>query len=186
MKLFKKILSSVLSFGMIFNFAFSLPVFAEGGESTSVISSSYIPKTLEECYVELDKKLSQELKDQLKTYSEYDLWRYHMGLGLWIRNNWLYPCMNSRIYRLFEDNGCDFADDISAIIIKNYRNYLLTGESATNIFELVIDHEFKNLSRFDKDLKRETIESKVRDRVVRIRAERTRKPRTAVLACTLL
>ena len=186
MKLFKKILSSVLSFGMIFNFAFSLPVFANGSESTAVISSSYIPKTLEECCVELDKKLSQELKDQLKTYSEYDLWRYHMGLGLWIRNNWLYPCMNSRIYRLFEDNGCDFVDYMSAIIIKNYRNYLLTGESATNIFELVIDHEFKTMNRFDKNLKREDIEDKVRDRAARIKAARTRKPRSAVLACTIL
>lgn len=186
MKLFKKILSTTLSFGMIFCSAFSLRVFAGGDKSTPTNCVLEIPQTLEECCLALDDRFREreDIKEKIRTASDTDLWRFHMGLGLWIRNNWLYPCENGKICQFLQDNGCDCIDTASCLIIENYRNYLLTGKSAANAKDLVIDHEFKNRSRFDESLTREKIEEIIMQRITYFAY--LKKPRAAKLACTLL
>ena len=47
------------------------------------------PKTKEECFAQLDEMLSEEDKKALM--ENEDLFDYHFTLGLWIRNNWIYP-----------------------------------------------------------------------------------------------
>jgi len=47
-----------------------------------------VPKTTREAFAILDKKLTKQEKLELANSS--DLFEYHFGLGLWIRNNWLY------------------------------------------------------------------------------------------------
>jgi hypothetical protein len=47
-----------------------------------------IPKTKEECFDMLDKMLSEEDKQLMMKDDTID---YHFTLGLWIRNNWIYP-----------------------------------------------------------------------------------------------
>ena len=164
MKLFKKILSSVLSFGMIFNFAFSLPVFAEGGESTSVISSSYIPKTLGECCVELDKILTPEEKEKIKQ-SERCFRTSYIGklwlkpLGRMICFKWLRESRDetTALCKLLLDHGARFDREMEIklklfwVVLENYRHYLLTGECVPCIEDLMIDYWYYDFIFFNGD-----------------------------------
>ena len=47
-----------------------------------------VPKTNRECYALLDEMLSEEDKQAIV---EKEIVELHFTLGLWIRNNWLYP-----------------------------------------------------------------------------------------------
>ena len=52
------------------------------------IEGKYIPKNIEECFVELDKILDSDVKEEMsKLKKKSDMIRYHHGLGTWIRNN---------------------------------------------------------------------------------------------------
>lgn len=171
MKLFKKFLSLIMSFGVVFTSALLLRVFAEGGGKTQAVSISEIPATLEECCLKLDELLreKEELKEKIKAASDWEIGRFHLGLGLWIRNNWIYPCPYDRISKLFYDNGGGDPDGMSHMILENYRNYLLTGESAASVEDFVIDYEFKVLERFGGNLTREEMKERIR-RVIENRA----------------
>jgi hypothetical protein len=46
----------------------------------------YIPKDLEDCMKELEKTLPTELKHEIM--QESNTLKYHLSLGMWIRNNW--------------------------------------------------------------------------------------------------
>src|SRR5262249_8471354 len=48
----------------------------------------YIPKNLEDCFAELDRMLHPEIIRKMKAEPERAMNDYHMGLGMWIRNNW--------------------------------------------------------------------------------------------------
>lgn len=163
MKLFKKLLSTIISVGLIFSVA-SLSAFAEGSGKTQAVSISEIPATLEECCLKLDELLreKEELKERIKSSSDWEIGRFHLGLGLWIRNNWIYPCPYGRISKLFYDNGGGGPDDISHMILENYRNYLLTGESTKSVEDFVVDYEFKMLKRFGSNVTHEQMKEKIR------------------------
>ncbi len=176
MKLFKKILSTALSFGIIFSSALSLRVFAVGDDETSAFSTSEIPTNLKECCLELDKILSQEEKDKIKQSPVNKLSSYlrglnHAPLGEMIRRDWLYlprkegkvgPCKKSTLYALLFEHGADFYGDaiwtMVNIILDNYRHYLLTGESVESIEDLAIDFWFNRQRCFDPSDQRERYE----------------------------
>lgn len=84
----------------------------------------YIPKNLEECYIELNKILDKKKLDEIKELSEKQfISNSHFGLGLWIRNNWgLWK--ESRLYVFFKTKGVFHPDDISGIILRSYHRYL--------------------------------------------------------------
>jgi len=82
-----------------------------------------IPSTLEECYSFLDSLLASEDIDYLRSMKEDELIELHFSLGLWIRNNWLYPTQ-SHITDWFLEIGYTHIDDISYAIIKGYWSYL--------------------------------------------------------------
>ncbi|MDR0767715.1 MAG: hypothetical protein LBE57_04680 [Methanosarcinales archaeon] len=83
-----------------------------------------IPATLDDCYKALDYLLDEEIKEEIKNKSTDELFLYHFGLGMWIRNNWIYPAPNSRITKVFLDLGYDHPDDMSHEIIRGYHYYL--------------------------------------------------------------
>ena len=91
-----------------------------------------IPKTKEECFALLDAMLSEKDKDELRNCEDTIL--YHFSLGMWIRNNWIYPVSDEEIQPLakeFADYSVFLlepmfvdADDLSGAIIDSYVDYL--------------------------------------------------------------
>lgn len=89
-----------------------------------------LPVTLEECYAALDGTLRPEEIQFIKNATQEDLEaEYALGLGLWIRNNWLYST-HSRLHQLFFENGENDFIRMSALILEGYVRYL-NGEPCT-------------------------------------------------------
>lgn len=88
------------------------------------INGLYIPKNLEECFIELNKLLKPkdvEAIRNLKSKDEMSL--YHFGLGMWLRNNWgLWG--GSRLQQYFIKKNIDHPDNMSGIILSYYYDWL--------------------------------------------------------------
>ena len=96
---------------------FFVNVFAQNNQ----INEQNIPTTLNECYIALNNLLNDEIKQDIKLSSVNDLIKYHMNLGMWIRNNWI---RRGSIGVLFLKDGHRHMDDISQAIIIGYHYYL--------------------------------------------------------------
>ena len=90
-----------------------------------------IPKTKEECFVILDEMLSADDKAQIAEME--DTIELHFSLGMWIRNNWIYPQSQEEVEKLlrqFNDSGDEdmplfiHPDDYSSTILDAYQEYL--------------------------------------------------------------
>ena len=82
-----------------------------------------VPKTNREAFAALDAMLTDE--DKQAIIDVQDTCELHFGLGLWIRNNWLYKEDSAQLVEAFEKN--DFlrdADSVSSKIIEAYRRHL--------------------------------------------------------------
>lgn len=84
-----------------------------------------IPKTNRECYALLDEMLSEEDKQYIIEKGTNEL---HFTLGLWIRNNWLYPQSQEDTEELMKAFGKNaqfyHPDDFSSIILEAYLRHL--------------------------------------------------------------
>ena len=85
-----------------------------------------IPKTNKECYALLDEMLSEEEKQAVVEMDEAEL---HFTLGLWIRNNWLYPQSQEdteELMKTFSKKPLFYyhPDDYSSIILTAYKKHL--------------------------------------------------------------
>ena len=205
MKLFKKVLSAVLSFGMIFSFAFSLSVFAGGGKSSREAKvSRFKPKTLEECCLALDEIFSPEEKEKIKQ-SEHDfrtsyigkLW--HTPLGKMISHEWLRENKDetTALCKLLLEHGARFDGSMEIdlkmfwVVLENYRHYLLTGTCMASIEDLMIDYWYYDFIFFNSNA---TEEQKNRERARLTKAmgrwkeanESYKKRWAIVSACTTL
>ena len=90
-----------------------------------------IPKTKEECFAILDEMLNDEDKQSILEME--DSIELHFSLGLWIRNNWIYPQSQEEVEKLlrqFDDSGDEdmplfiHPDVYSSIILDSYQEYL--------------------------------------------------------------
>lgn len=147
MKLFKKVLSMLLSFSVILTFGFSANVFAD------------TPKNLEECCIELDKICSPEEKNKIKQTSEEN-WNEFIGeilptpLGQMIMANWLYSvddetevCKENELAKLLLAHGANHwgvAHVVMTSMVLEYYNHYLNGETVSSIEDLVVDHWFSH------------------------------------------
>ena len=88
------------------------------------INGIYIPKNLEECFLELDKLLSEVDRREMKALPQReDMIQYHMGLGMWLRNNWgLWG--GSRLLKYFSEKGLRHPDDMSGLLLNFYYDWL--------------------------------------------------------------
>jgi hypothetical protein len=88
------------------------------------IDGVYIPSNLGECFVELDKLLSEIDKKEMRALSKRDeMISYHFGLGMWMRNNWgLWGA--SRLQRYFTDKGITHPDEMSSVVLYLYHDWL--------------------------------------------------------------
>ena len=84
-----------------------------------------IPKTKKECFALLDEMLREEDKQAIV---KKDVFELHFTLGMWIRNNWLYPQSQEETEELLKDFGEVFVpfddDDCSSIILEAYQKHL--------------------------------------------------------------
>ena len=89
-----------------------------------------IPKTKEECFALLDKELSEADRRYL-IEDEDAAMDVHFTLGMWIRNNWIYPLSEEERKNLMQQFAepddklglsllCYFADEASSTIIDKY------------------------------------------------------------------
>ena len=86
-------------------------------------SGVYVPADIEDCFRELDKMLSPRLKAQMKNNPKGDMIQYHLGLGMWMRNNWgLWG--DSRLRAYFTRRFVFEPDNMSGLILDNYWNHL--------------------------------------------------------------
>ncbi|MEX2235589.1 MAG: DUF6794 domain-containing protein [Cyclobacteriaceae bacterium] len=88
------------------------------------IDEIYIPSDVEDCFSQLDQMLDSKDKSEFKNLSEDEAGgRYHMGLGLWMRNNWAL-WRGSRLSNYFNKLGIKHPDDMSGIILRSYHRNL--------------------------------------------------------------
>lgn len=99
------------------------------------IRGVYIPKDIEDCCRQIDSFLSDSMKAKAKQWTENEFSsRAHMGLGMWMRNNWqLWG--GSRLSKYFNLLGIYHPDDMSGFILDSYHRYL-TG-NAINLEEQI-------------------------------------------------
>jgi hypothetical protein len=88
------------------------------------IDGVYIPRNLDESFTQLDRLLPDTIKQYLRHPDPcYGLGDFHMGLGLWMRNNWqLWG--GSRLQQYLEALGIEHPDNMSGVILATYRDYL--------------------------------------------------------------
>lgn len=88
------------------------------------INNIYIPKNLEESFLELDKLLKEIDKKEMQSLKKRDdMIQYHMGLGMWMRNNWgLWS--GSRLQKYFTVKKITHPDDMSSVILHHYYDWL--------------------------------------------------------------
>ncbi|HEX8284610.1 MAG TPA: DUF6794 domain-containing protein [Pyrinomonadaceae bacterium] len=84
------------------------------------IDGVYVPKNLGECFVELDKKLTEVDKKEMRAQPGREaMILYHFGLGMWMRNNWgLWG--GSRLQKYFTDRGVKDPEEMSSVILYHY------------------------------------------------------------------
>ena len=102
-------------------------------ESIIVAEEIHIPTSIAECFEQLDLMLEAEDIEMIKNMDYDELWALHMGLGMWIRNNWLFP-QNSELAKMFYDAGFRHFDDVSQFIIVGY-HYYLNNDNAIEVYE---------------------------------------------------
>lgn len=96
--------------------------------TTDTINGIYIPKNLEDCFVQIDSFWNDSTKVRVKGWEEREFTgKVHFGFGTWMRNNWrLWG--GSRLSKYFYDLGIYHAEDMSGIILVSYHRYLNNKE----------------------------------------------------------
>ena len=115
-------------------------------------TSSYIPENLRDAHRELIRLLPDSVIAIIKNTNENDLINYHMGLGMWIRNNWgLWE--NSRLAQYFDSLGVEHPDDMSETIIETFWRYL--NNKPDNLNKLVLESQEwqKAMQKYDEEEK---------------------------------
>jgi alkyl hydroperoxide reductase subunit AhpC len=105
----------------------------------------YIPKDLDDCFIELKKMLHPTLISEMKNNTEEDMIEYHHGLGTWIRNNWALWA-GSHLSKYFNNLGIYHPDDMSGIILKSFWRHL-------NSKPIKLDEQVERYKRYWKEVK---------------------------------
>lgn len=91
---------------------------------TDTINKTYIPKDLEDCFVQINTLWNDSIKAKVKTLEENEFTgKVHLGFGMWMRNNWqLWG--GSRLSKYFNNLNIYHPDDMSGIILISYHRHL--------------------------------------------------------------
>lgn len=88
--------------------------------NADTLAGIYIPKNLEDCFVQIDSFWDDSTKNNVREMTESEFTAgSHFGFGMWIRNNWgLWG--GSRLSAYFSKWGIRHPDDMSNIILTSY------------------------------------------------------------------
>jgi len=100
------------------------------------INGLYIPKNLEECFLELNKLLKpKDIKTIKSLKNRNETIQYHLNFGMWLRNNWgLWE--GSRLQQYFIGKGIHHPDGMSSTILEYYYDWLNEQHTAWKEFEM--------------------------------------------------
>lgn len=70
----------------------------------------------------LDRRLKKAERDELRDAESLE--EHCFGLGLWIRNTWIYPGKEDFIKAFGSEMGFVFADGLSMQVLEEYQQYL--------------------------------------------------------------
>ncbi|TXF90886.1 hypothetical protein FUA23_03560 [Neolewinella aurantiaca] len=112
--------------------------------------SWYIPTSLEESFVELDKMINDPLKSWIRCIDDGAFSaRVHLSLGMHLRNNWgLW--LGSPLHQSFRKMGLHHPDDMSGVILDSYQRRL-KGEDIRLQEQIDSYTTFWNQQKPDKD-----------------------------------
>lgn len=86
---------------------------------------SAVPKEFYICFDTLNKMSNKEDIEEFKKTKESELSKYHFGIGLYIRNNWIrHDELNINLEKVCTNLGIKSIDDMSGIIIVSFHRYL--------------------------------------------------------------
>ena len=88
------------------------------------VSGRYIPRDLSDAFQQLDEELSEvDRKEMTALAKRDDMIAYHLGLGMWMRNNWgLWG--GSRLQKYFREKGIGDPEEMSSVILFLYWDWL--------------------------------------------------------------
>lgn len=87
------------------------------------MKDTYIPKDLNDCFIELNDFLELKYIEEIKNKEEDNVKSYHHGLGRKLRNEWeLWS--GSCLAKWFKRQGIFHPDDMSGIIILSFWRHL--------------------------------------------------------------
>lgn len=125
---------------------FAIPVAAARGAdglAKNQEEGAYIPADLDDCFAQLRKLLSADEIAKMRNGAEADMIDYHLSLGLWIRNSWVYPD-GSRLRKWFNARGIFHPDDMSGIILDSWWRHL-------NARPIELDAQIKGYQKYWKE-----------------------------------
>jgi len=99
------------------------------------INGLYIPKNLEECFLELNKLLKPKDIETIKSLKDRnETIQYHLNFGMWLRNNWeLWG--GSRLQQYLIEKGIHHPDEMSSTILEYYYDWLNKQHTEWEEFE---------------------------------------------------
>jgi hypothetical protein len=104
---------------LILTFLF-LSVFVLNGQNYTKKELRYKPVNLEEAVQQLSKILPDTTQQKVLSMTEEEfITNSHFGLGMWIRNKWIY-WGKKQLSKYFESIGIFQADGMSGIILRSY------------------------------------------------------------------
>lgn len=108
----------------------------------------YIPKSLNDCYNQLNSILDKKYIEVIKRITEKKFTTdSYLGIGLWMRDNWGLR-KGSRLYLFFKTNGVFHPDDMSEIILTSYHREL-------NGIEIQLEKQIRYFQEYREKQKKE-------------------------------
>lgn len=105
----------------------------------------YVPKDVEDSFVELDRMLNPALINDMRLRAEDGMIEYHHSLGRWIRNYWALWA-GGRLSKYFNELGINHPDDMSGIILTSYWRHLHSRP-------IQLDEQVERCRKYWQDLK---------------------------------
>lgn len=93
------------------------------GSTAALAELAQVPAPLAEAFLHLDRQVPAEDRDVLRITPPGEMLRYHLGLGMYVRNEYgLWR--GGPLQDLFREKGVRHPDDMSHVVLEAYGLYL--------------------------------------------------------------